>query len=545
MKIVESLIGEINNLFNEYDINEEVDFKLSNIENFDYQVNNLVKYQNHKKIDEIVSKVGLLLASHELLENFEITKNYFINIRINLTDCDKYLSNIEENLLTPETKRILLDYGGPNIGKPLHVGHLRSLNIGRSLKELNKIIGNEVVTDIHLGDWGMPVAQIIGFCELENIDINTLTAEKLIDIYPKASALYADSKDFEQLAKEKNKELNNQEKKVLDQWVFLKNISIESIKETLSLLSHDFDLWLGESDVNELIDPMIESLKKEEKVDLDDNALVSTQDADPKILIAKSDGSYLYLTTDIATILNRLENYDFDTTLYVVDARQKLHFIQLFQTIEYFNFPKREYKHVEFGTINDENGKPFKTRDGGTKKLLALYEETFDYIKNINKNLDENIINKLTNTVLTFSDLLTNRKTDYKFDLKKFTNISGKTGIYVQYAQVRARNIIKNSKSEYLLNQLNITTEEERNLAIALLNFELIINQSIKFSEPHHLANYLFEISNLFNIFYQDENIINLENEDLKKSKLLLTKYFLDTSKLVFRCLGIEPVEEM
>ncbi len=545
MKIVESLIGEINNLFNEYDINEEVDFKLSNIENFDYQVNNLVKYQNHKKIDEIVGKVDLLLASHELLENFEITKNYFINIRINLTDCDKYLSNIEKNLLTPDTKRILLDYGGPNIGKPLHVGHLRSLNIGRSLKELNKIIGNEVVTDIHLGDWGMPVAQIIGFCELENIDINTLTAEKLIDIYPKASALYADSKDFEQLAKEKNKELNNQEKKVLDQWVFLKNISIESIKETLSLLSHDFDLWLGESDVNELIDPMIESLKKEEKVHLDDNALVSTQDADPKILIAKSDGSYLYLTTDIATILNRLENYDFDTTLYVVDARQKLHFIQLFQTIEYFNFPKREYKHVEFGTINDENGKPFKTRDGGTKKLLALYEETFDYIKNINKNLDENIINKLTNTVLTFSDLLTNRKTDYKFDLKKFTNISGKTGIYVQYAQVRARNIIKNSKSEYLLNQLNITTEEERNLAIALLNFELIINQSIKFSEPHHLANYLFEISNLFNIFYQDENIINLENEDLKKSKLLLTKYFLDTSKLVFRCLGIEPVEEM
>ena len=364
MKIVESLIGEINNLFNEYDINEEVDFKLSNIENFDYQVNNLVKYQNHKKIDEIVGKVDLLLASHELLENFEITKNYFINIRINLTDCDKYLSNIEENLLTPDTKRILLDYGGPNIGKPLHVGHLRSLNIGRSLKELNKIIGNEVVTDIHLGDWGMPVAQIIGFCELENIDINTLTAEKLIDIYPKASALYTDSKDFEQLAKEKNKELNNQEKKVLDQWVFLKNISIESIKETLSLLSHDFDLWLGESDVNELIEPMIESLKKEGKVDLDDNALVSTQDADPKILIAKSDGSYLYLTTDIATILNRLENYDFDTTLYIVDARQKLHFIQLFQTIEYFDFPKREYEHLEFGTINDEKGKPFKTRDG-------------------------------------------------------------------------------------------------------------------------------------------------------------------------------------
>ena len=262
-------------------------------------------------------------------------------------------------------------------------------------------------------------------------------------------------------------------------------------------------------------------------------------------LITKSDGSYLYLTTDIATVLNRLEKNNFDAILYVVDSRQKLHFIQLFETIKYFDFPEREYKHVDFGTINDEKGKPFRTREGGTKKLQTLYEETFDYIKNINQNLETNIIHKLTNTVLTYSDLLTNRKTDYKFDLKKFTNISGKTGIYVQYAQVRAKNIIKNYKSEELSNQLNIKTEEERNLAIGLLNFELIINQSINFNEPHHLANYLYEISNLFNIFYQDENIINLENEDLKKSKLLLTKYFLDTSKLVFRCLGIEPVEEM
>ena len=190
-------------------------------------------------------------------------------------------------------------------------------------------------------------------------------------------------------------------------------------------------------------------------------------------------------------------------------------------------------------------GKPFKTRDGGTKKLLDLYEETYDYIKSINKNLDKNVIHKLTNTVLTYSDLLTNRKTDYKFDLEKFTNISGKTGIYVQYAQVRAKKIIRNSKKENPSGQLNITTDEERNLAIGLLNLELVINQSIKFNEPHHLANYLYEISNLFNIFYQDENILNLENEDLKKSKLLLIKYFLNTTKLVFGCLGIKPVEEM
>ena len=545
MKIVESLIDDINNLFSKYDIDEKIDFKISNIENFDYQINNLVKYQNHKKIEEIVNKITSLLDSNKTINNFEITKKYFINLRINLTNVDKFLSNIEENLLSPKPKRILIDYGGPNIGKPLHVGHLRSLNIGRSLKELNQIIGNNVVTDIHLGDWGMPVAQIIAFCELENIDIKTLTAEKLIDIYPKSSALYSDSEDFENLAKEKNKALNKEEKEVLEKWIFLKNISVQSIKETLFLLNHDFDLWLGESDVNKLIEPMIKSLKEKGKVEIDDNALVSTEDSDPKILVAKSDGSYLYLTTDIATIKNRLENYDFDKTLYVVDARQKLHFIQLFQTIEYFNFPKREYKHIEFGTINDEKGKPFKTRDGGTKKLLALYEETYDYIKNINKNLNKSTIHKLTNTVLTYSDLLTNRKTDYKFDLKKFTNISGKTGIYVQYAQVRAKNILKNSKNENYSSQLNITTQEERNLAIELLNLELVISQSIKFDEPHHLANYLYEISNLFNIFYQNQNILNLKNEKLKNSKLSLTKYFLDTTKLVFQCLGIEPVEEM
>ena len=545
MKIVESLIIEINNLFNEFDINEEIDFKISNIENFDYQINNLVKYQKNQIIEELVNRTILLLENHEVVEHFEITKNFFINIRINLNNCDALLSNIKGNLLTSQPKKIIIDYGGPNIGKPLHVGHLRSLNIGRSLKELNKIIGHHVTTDIHLGDWGMPIAQIIAYCELKNIDIETITAEKLIDIYPKSSTLYSDSEEFKNLAKEKNKKLNKKEEEVMEYWSFLKKISIDSIKETLLTLKHDFDLWLGESDVNELIEPMIESLKKEGKVKIDDGALVSAQEVDPKILIAKSDGSYLYLTTDLATIINRLETSDFDIALYVVDTRQKLHFDQLFKTVEYFNFPKREYKHIDFGTINNMEGKPFKTREGGTEKLISLYNQTFEYIKNINNKLNEETIHKLSNTVLTYSDLLTNRKTDYKFNLKKFTNISGKTGIYVQYAQVRAKKIILNSKIEINSKNLTISSPSERNLVIGLVNLEININQSIKYSEPHHLANYLYEICNLFNIFYQEENILNLDDEESKESKLLLTKYFLETSELVFKCLGIETVDEM
>ena len=545
MKIVDSLLVEVSNVFNEFGIKEEIDFKISNIENFDYQINNLVKHQNHEKIDEIIDKVDLLLNEHAIVENFELTKNNFINIRINLDDCDIFLSDIENNLLTENPKRIIIDYGGPNIGKPLHVGHLRSLNIGRSLKELNKIIGHKVTTDIHLGDWGMPVAQIIAFCEIEKIDIKTITADKLLEIYPKASTLYSESEDFKNLAKDKNKNLNNNEKRAISEWVYLKKISIDSIKETLFTLNHDFDLWLGESDVNELIEPMIKSLEKDGKIVLDDNALVSAQDTDPKILIAKSDGSYLYLTTDLATIIDRLKKNDFDTSLYVVDSRQKLHFDQLFQTVEYFNFPKREYKHIDFGTINDIDGKPFKTREGGTEKLISLYNETFQYIRNINNELKEDTLHKLTNTVLTYSDLLTNRKTDYKFNLKKFTNISGKTGIYVQYAHVRAKKIIQNSKLDIKSSKLSITNTSERNLAIGLINLQIIINQSIEFNEPHHLANYLYELSNLFNIFYQEENILNLKDEKSKKSKLLLTKYFLDTSEIVFKCLGIETVDEM
>ena len=545
MKIVDSLLVEVSNVFNEFGIKEEIDFKISNIENFDYQINNLVKHQNHEKIDEIIDKVDLLLNEHAIVENFELTKNNFINIRINLDDCDVFLSDIENNLLTENPKRIIIDYGGPNIGKPLHVGHLRSLNIGRSLKELNKIIGHQVTTDIHLGDWGMPVAQIIAFCEIEKIDIKTITADKLLEIYPKASTLYSESEDFKNLAKDKNKNLNNNEKRAISEWVYLKKISIDSIKETLFTLNHDFDLWLGESDVNELIEPMIKSLEKDGKIVLDDNALVSAQDTDPKILIAKSDGSYLYLTTDLATIIDRLKKNDFDTSLYVVDSRQKLHFDQLFQTVEYFNFPKREYKHIDFGTINDIDGKPFKTREGGTEKLISLYNETFQYIRNINNELKEDTLHKLTNTVLTYSDLLTNRKTDYKFNLKKFTNISGKTGIYVQYAHVRAKKIIQNSKLDIKSSKLSITNTSERNLAIGLINLQIIINQSIEFNEPHHLANYLYELSNLFNIFYQEENILNLKDEKSKKSKLLLTKYFLDTSEIVFKCLGIETVDEM
>ena len=187
---------------------------------------------------------------------------------------------------------------------------------------------------------------------------------------------------------------------------------------------------------------MIEELIKDEKIIFDDGALISAEDTDPKILITKSDGSYLYITTDLATILFRQKNIGYDKAFYIVDNRQSLHFKQLFSCIKFFEFNNLEHKHISYGTLNDSDGNPFKTRDGGTKPLSELFKETFEYIKKINEDLDDSIISQLTNSVLTFSDLITNRKTDYKFDLEKFTNVNGKTGIYVQYSQVRAKKLL-------------------------------------------------------------------------------------------------------
>ena len=274
---------------------------------------------------------------------------------------------------------------------------------------------------------------------------------------------------------------------------------------------------------------------------------MSNEETEPRILITKSDGSYLYLTTDLATVLNRINNEEFDKTIYVVDKRQKLHFIQLFSSLKFFQFKDKDYEHVDFGTVNDKNGNPFKTRDGGTKKLIDLFDETCDYITKINKNLDIESIEILSNTVLTFSDLITNRRTDYKFDLEKFTNVSGKTGLYVQYALVRAKKLVsiiqEESEDEKIV--LSGLQDEEKLLIKSFYKFEITFYHSLKNNEPHHLADYLYELSNLFNSMYQKENISKETEEDIKRRKIFITNIFIHYSTLLMKALGIQQVEKM
>lgn len=543
--VFNSLTDSLSEEFKNFDLDEAVHLSLSKLPEYDMQINNLVKYNKSKFFKELQENIINKINVSEIFQTIDENKLGFINLSLNHTFLMNKISNTENDFKNNKNCKIIFDYGGPNIGKPLHVGHMRTLNIGRSLYSIHSFIGNEVISDIHLGDWGMPIAQIITYLENNNIDVNTLDSNQLEVIYPKASEEYKQNLEFNNRAQEINKLLNNNDEHLLKIWSSIKKISIASLEENFNLLGHNFDYWLGESDVNNLIPGMIKDLIKNKKVKDDDGALISNENTEPKILITKSDGSYLYITTDLATVLYRQNNIGYDKALYIVDNRQSLHFKQLFGSIKFFNFNNLEHEHVSYGTLNDSKGNPFKTRDGGTKPLSELFDETYDYIEEINNSLDKSIISELTNSVLTYSDLITNRKTDYKFDLEKFTNVNGKTGIYVQYSQVRARKLLENIENQNSKLTSLILNDTDKQLLSKLFLFGYFLEQSASLNEPHHLASYLYEISNLFNQFYENEKLSEITNEEHISSKLYITNLFLTTSKNVMLCLGITPVNKM
>tara|TARA_B100000003_G_scaffold208147_1_gene227569 strand:+ start:1868 stop:3499 length:1632 start_codon:yes stop_codon:yes gene_type:complete len=543
MIIFNNLTDSLTKVFEKFGLNENIELNLSRIDGYDLQINNLVKHNKADYFKELQNNIIEIIDNSNIFQKVVSNEIGFINLNLNNHFLLNKITNTKNDFIYKKSSKIIFDYGGPNIGKPLHVGHMRTLNIGRSLYNIHSFLGNEVVSDIHLGDWGMPVAQIIAYLEINNIDIESINSSQLEIIYPKASKEYKENKEFKSRAQEVNKLLNNNDPGSLKIWKSIKEISISSLEDNFKKLNHKFDYWLGESDVNDLIPNMIEILEKEKKIIRDDGALISAEDTDPKILITKSDGSYLYITTDLATVLYRQENIGYDKALYIVDNRQSLHFKQLFDSIKFFDFNDLEHEHVSYGTLNDSDGSAFKTRDGGTKPLNELFDETHNYIKKINKSLDESTTSQLTNSVLTFSDLITNRKTDYKFDLEKFTNVNGKTGIYIQYAQVRARKLLEGLKNN--TPSTLIVTEVDDKLLSKLFLFGYFLEKSASLNEPHHLANYLYEISNLFNQFYEYEKISDITDVDKITSKTFIANLFLTTSNSAMLCLGIFPVNKM
>ncbi len=541
---IKDIESEISNILNEFEIQDSVEIRYSNIENTDIQCNNLVRYSNAPNINEIKEKLEKSLLANPFIENIEIAENGFINLNFSNEYLKKFSKNHNERIISPKKESMLFDYGGPNIGKDLHVGHIRTLNIGRSLYNIFKLAGHDVISDIHLGDWGMPIGLILAYIEKESIDINSLSYIDLEIIYPKASELSASSKDFYKEAQEISKKLNSKNEEYLSKWKIIYNLAIPNIKNLLQSLNYEFDLWRGESDVVEEVKTVVADAQEKNLVVEDDGALVSTEKEDPPILITKSDGSYLYLTTDLGTVVHREKNQKCDKYIYVVDSRQRNHFEQVFKTVKHFNLSSSSFIHVGFGTVNGPDKKPFKTRDGNVYKLSKLHEDIKEKLKKYNSN--EKVLNVLTNTVLTFSDLLPNRNQNYEFDLEKFTDINGKTGVYIQYAQVRAQKLLS-SKVEII--DTNIDNEynlDERKLLLLLSKFDYFYNQSLNNYQPHHLAEYLYSLCQTFNSFYANNKIFSNDTPDeIKLKRIEIVDNFYNLTGLIFSCLGIKLVDSM
>lgn len=539
---------EISNIVEEklkqfqYDI--PINIKFSNFsKRFDVQINELVQIVKDSKFSEVTQEIKDSFEESNLIEKFEILETGFINIKLSneflAIALGKKLNHFRDEKAKEET--VIFDYGGANIGKSLHVGHIRTLNIGRALKNIYEIAGYKTISDIHFGDWGMPIALILAYIEDQNIDINEVSHKSLENIYPEASNLSKTDKNFYAKALEISKQLNEQDKNRISQWKKIYNISTENIKTLLNKLDFKFDYYLGESDVVELIPDYIEELKEANLVKLDQGALIANDGQTPPALITKSDGSYMYLTTDIGTILFREQEFNCDKYIYVVDQRQKNHFNQLFKLVKYFQLSNSEFLHVGFGTVNDSQGKPLKTRDGKNYKLLDLYKDIEDKLTSVNS--DKKIVETLAKSVLTYSDLVTKRTSNYIFDLEKFTNVTGKSAIFIQYSQVRAKRLLEQSSKKLKLDKIQ---ENERPLVIELIKFPYIFNMSLKSNEPHHIAEYAYTLCQEFNRFYSKDKIISDDvNEITKIHKLFIVNAFYETITLIFYCLGIEPVDSM
>ena len=550
LKNIDSLNNTVRAVFIEYGIDCEVNFLYSQYpDRSDLQCNELLKHKNLDSLNNLTKQLKKSLLKLDEVGECEIEKDLFINITLSNKFLEKFINhwslnteNFYQSLKERKSKKILIDYGGPNIGKALHVGHLRSLSIGRSLYKMNELVGNSVLSDIHLGDWGMPVAYMIALIEKDKIDLDNISYTELEEIYPMSVKYAEEDENFYKEAKRIAVELNKENEHYIQYWNQISSISIQYIRTTLEEIDHSFDMWKGESTVNKIMSPMIEGLIKEKKVIENDGAKVANINIDPPILIEKSDGSSLYMTTDLATILER-EEEGFDEIIYVVDNRQKNHFKQLFECVNYFSFSEAKLIHVGFGTINGKDGKPLKTRDGGVYKLDKLFNDVSKKLST--KETPKESVSKLINNILTFSDLVTNRNTDYKFDIEKFTDTNGKTAIYLDYTYARGTKVCKDlqniNKGKKDYKNISITNSIERELVITALKFKYFLDMSILNNEPHHVANYTYDLARKINVLYEDQKLTELSWEQASP-KLILLEISLLILKTGMESLGITPV---
>ena len=507
----------------------------------------------------------------------------FINLKLDERFVADYLDEMEtdEDLglnKTANTKMIVIDYGGPNVAKPLHVGHLRSAIIGESVKRIARKMGHNVLGDIHLGDWGYQMGLIITELnerkpELPYFDENfkgeypaeaPFTISELEEIYPTASGKAKEDEEYRERALHATYLLQNGHKGYTAIWNHIMHVSVNDLKKNYANLNVDFDLWKGESDAQAYIPDMIERLKKEGFAHVDDGALVIDvqEESDtkeiPPCMIQKSDGASLYGTTDLATLVQRVEDYHPDKVIYVVDKRQELHFVQVFRAAKKTGIvpSETELKFLGFGTMNGKDGKPFKTREGGVMRLenliAEIQEEMYKKITD-NRTVEEEEAKNTAKTVgmaaIKYGDLSNQASKDYVFDVDRFTSFEGNTGPYILYTIVRIKSILNKYQEEgKAVTGLKVNQqsgESEKALMLALVKYNEMMENAYEELAPHKICAYIYDLANAFNHFYHETKILAEENEAKKQgyiALLILTKKVLESCIDV---LGFEAPERM
>jgi len=571
--IEKDIIKAINNAGFEV---EQVDLTTSNRPELgDYQINDAMKLAKayHKNPREIAESIKTELEKDYRFENINIAGPGFINISISNKALVEFLNelnqDVKKNLDSKGNKKVLIDYGGANIAKTLHVGHLRSANIGEALKRLAKALGNDVIADVHFGDIGRQSGMVISEIKLlhpelpyfqegyngEEVDF-TITAEELGEIYPRASTAAKENEERMEEVRKITAELEEGHKGYVALWNKVKEVSKEDIKQIYIKLNTDFDLWEGELDCYPYIPATMEVLKdhlyESEGALVIDVAEEQDNSPMPPLVVIKSNGATLYATRELATIYSRVKRFELEELWYVTDFRQGLYFEQVFRASKKTGLvkPELEFKHLGFGTMNGPDGKPFKTRDGGVMDLKSLIELVkTETTARLNPNITDEeerkeISEKIAIAALKYADFLPFRTTDYIFEPSKFSDLEGKTGPYLLYSTIRMKSLLnKSGLNNYEVKLIDKQTD--RDIAITLLNLPEVIDKAYEVKSLNDIADYLYKLTSVYNKFYAENRILTEEEQSKKESWLALTKIVKQTNEMLLDILGIEVPERM
>lgn len=537
----------------------------------------------HKAPIMIANQVVESLQDNEMFESVEAVMPGFINIKLNSEFVAKYLNDMKEadkygcENKAPET--IVIDYGGANVAKPLHVGHLRSAVIGESVKRIERFMGNKVISDVHLGDWGLQMGLIITELECRKPDLvyfdesytgeypeeAPFTISELEEIYPCASAKSKVDEEFKEKAHQATLKLQSGYAPYTAIWKHIMKVSVEDLKKNYGNLNVDFDLWKGESDAQPYIPGLIQDLIDKKLAYESQGALVvdiSKEDDTkelPPCIVRKSDGAALYATSDLATIIQREQDYKPNHYIYVADKRQELHFTQVFRVSKKANIVDENTKmeFLGFGTMNGKDGKPFKTRDGGVMRLESLIAQinkaVYDKIME-NRTVSEEEANNTAKIVglaaLKYGDLSNQASKDYIFDIDRFASFEGNTGPYILYTIVRIKSILEKYKAESGNEDVNlpvISTDNgsQMQLMLEVAKFNEIIENAAEELAPHKICSYVYDLSNAFNRFYHETKILAEEDQTKKAGYIALINLTINVLEQCIDLLGFSAPDRM